>query len=391
MRRTAVAIVPLVAMFLAIAPLRARGQESGRMPSRHHAMYTVLPLAGVTDDSLDAAVAKHATLPMWKYSIVSNRNDKKYSGKMVGRSPLYHGARETDIPVFIIPVKIVMPDGGVFDPTMIDNACASGHTPISLFQNSPILQPASYEIGGTNVGTGQYTDVFQRANFFSNVSITGDSYHTVLSPVTVLPMQTFNVPAGKGLTYPAIETGGCGSIGVVDINTMDKFVRTTLIPALKAQGISPTNLPFFFFYNVVMGAPGDVLDSPNCCVLGYHAATGSPTQTYAVSDFDTTDLFAGISNTVVASHEIAEWMDDPIGNNPTPPWGHTGQVTGCQNNLEVGDPLTGDLFPSVMMNDFTYQLQELAFFSWFYSTPSIGVNGWFSDDGTFETDAGPVC
>lgn len=85
-------------------------------------------------------------------------------------------------------------------------------------------------------------------------------------------------------------------------------------------------------------------------------------------------------------------MDDPFGNNPTPLWGHVGQVGGCQGNLEVGDPLTGHNIPPVIgANGFTYHLQELAFFSWFYGAPSIAVNNWFSDNNTFKTDAGPVC
>ena len=86
-------------------------------------------------------------------------------------------------------------------------------------------------------------------------------------------------------------------------------------------------------------------------------------------------------------------MGDPFGNNPTPAWGGSAQVVGaCQNNLEVGDPLTGtDAPPIVMPNGFTYHLQELAFFSWFFGAPSVGIHGWFSDNGTFLTDAGPVC
>ena len=63
---------------------------------------------------------------------------------------------------------------------------------------------------------------------------------------------------------------------------------------------------------------------------------------------------------------------------------------GCQNNLEVGDPLTGTAPISIAAsNGFTYRLQELAFFSWFYGAPSIGVNGWFGN-GTFLKDAGPL-
>ena len=30
-----------------------------------------------------------------------------------------------------------------------------------------------------------------------------------------------------------------------------------------------------------------------------------------------------------------------------------------------------------MPNGFTYSLQELAFFSWFYGAPTLGLNGWF--------------
>jgi hypothetical protein len=33
----------------------------------------------------------------------------------------------------------------------------------------------------------------------------------------------------------------------------------------------------------------------------------------------------------------------------------------------------------------------MAFFSWFFKTPSIGIHGWFSNNGTFLTDAGPPC
>jgi len=78
--------------------------------------------------------------------------------------------------------------------------------------------------------------------------------------------------------------------------------------------------------------------------------------------------------------------------NGTPAWGHVGQVAGCQNNLEVGDPLTGTEAPRIVMpNGFTYHLQELAFFSWLFGNPSLGIHGWDSNNGTFLTDAGPPC
>src|SRR5207302_831672 len=81
-------------------------------------------------------------------------------------------------------------------------------------------------------------------------------------------------------------------------------------------------------------------------------------------------------DTTAISHEVSEWMDDPLGTNPTPPWGGIGQVPGCMNNLEVADPLTGTGFPNVTMpNGYTYHLQELAFFSWFFGAPSMRAGG----------------
>jgi hypothetical protein len=63
-------------------------------------------------------------------------------------------------------------------------------------------------------------------------------------------------------------------------------------------------------------------------------------------------------------------------------------VSGCQRNLEVGDPLSGKMFPAVKMgNGYNYHLQELAFFSWYYNARtdrSIGAGGKFSDKGTFQ-------
>jgi hypothetical protein len=78
----------------------------------------------------------------------------------------------------------------------------------------------------------------------------------------------------------------------------------------------------------------------------------------------------------------------PSGQQPDPALGHIGQVSGCQTNLEVGDPLSGNLFEVTMPDGVTYHPQELAFFSWFFNeVPSLGLNGWYSMGGTFRTPA----
>jgi hypothetical protein len=143
----------------------------------------------------------------------------------------------------------------------------------------------------------------------------------------------------------------------------------------------------FLFDNVVMY---DTVVA-NCCVLGYHNAytVGGKLQTYSNAMYDNSGDFSGSGDISALSHEIGEWQNDPNTVNPTKPWGNIGQVTGCQNNLEVGDPLSGTVFTDTL-NGKAYHPQELAFSSWFYhQSPSQNVNGWFSNQGTFRSAAAP--
>lgn len=373
----------------ALSPGFAQDSQASAAP---RAYYHVVPLSsGVTRAMVRAAVASSATIPMWDYSVISPLDGNNYQGSMVGRSPFFHGARTSDVPTVIVPIVIKMPDGGMFNPSAADPVCSPAGTALDLAQQSPIFQPAGFTMGGIDVGIAQYVDAFERANFWSNVSPTQDRYHTALSPVTTLGALTVTVPSGDGVTDSASKFSGCGNIGVMNLNWWDPYVRGTIIPSLAASGVTPTALPIFLFYNVVM-TTGTPSLSGNCCILGYHGAEGSPVQTYSTVDYDTTGIFGGTEDISVMSHEIGEWMDDPLGTNPTPAWGKVGQVSGCQPNLEVGDPLSGILFPGIAMpNGYTYHPQELAFFSWFFrQSPSLGVNGRFSDNDTF-LDSQPLC
>lgn len=79
----------------------------------------------------------------------------------------------------------------------------------------------------------------------------------------------------------------------------------------------------------------------------------------------------------------------PICEHSAPLWGNIGQVVGCQNNLEVGDPLSGTLFATLTINGADYHMQELAHFDWFFGTPSTAAGGLYSNNGTFTTPARP--
>jgi hypothetical protein len=108
-------------------------------------------------------------------------------------------------------------------------------------------------------------------------------------------------------------------------------------------------------------------------------------------DFITTAAkkFAPVHDITTSSHELAEWMNDPLVTNATPSWGNIGQVKGCDSKLEDGDPLEGTVI-GLFFFGYHYKPQELAFFSWFFNsktTPSLGAGGFFSSNKTFATPA----
>jgi hypothetical protein len=370
-------------------------------PRRTLRGYSVVrPAPNFSWEDANAIALSPATtgLPIWTRTVNASKNSKNYSIVMVGRDPSTSTVT-TSVPTLIIPV-IVKIGTTMFNPTVADKVCmvAPNNVPLSVFKQSPLFVGHTFTMDGVSEGSTQYVDAFQRANFKTEVVA---SYHTKLGAITIKPAQTFTVPTTAGAVYSTASfgKGGCGPnrnpagvFGVVDVNTVDNWVMTKALPA---AGATASQFPILLLYNVVMsnGAPTIL----NCCILGYHGATAGPPggKTYSPMEFDQTGIFgASVNDTSVAAHEIGEWMDDPYGHNPTPAWGGIGQVSGCQSNLEDGDPLSGRMFPAVKMsNGFSYHLQELAFLSWFYnaqSDPSIGAGGKFSDNGSFKGPA-KVC
>jgi hypothetical protein len=310
----------------------------------------------------------------------------RYSPMMIGDNPEVKAADPfTNINTDLIPLVMKFPNGDTWNPAQTDS-CDSGASALTRTQNSPVFKAQNWTWGGTSIGTGQYTDAFQRAEFWKYANPKGiDPKFGINLVLKTLKTVTIKVPTADGATGSI--TCGNGLLGAVNINWLDPYLQKTVIPSLKSQGVSPGTLPVFLLHNVVEYAG----TSSQCCVLGYHNAytTSSGIQTYALADYDNSGAFTGSSDITALSAEVADWVNDPLTINSTPPWGHTGHVTGCQSNLEVSNPLTGTNFTD-KADSFTYHPQELAFFSWFYhQKPSLGVNGWYSNHGTFKTPAAP--
>ncbi len=340
-----------------------------------HRLTTVTMGLDPASNALATWVSAAATLPLWNYTIVASRDGNTYQGTMVGTSPFDGGSVTTIVQTPILPVKVQL-GPYTYDPTVPDSCLSGGTTVRDLVSNSPIFNSSPYTMNGVDVGNTQYIDAYQRANFWSLVG--GTEYHTLLQPMT-MPVQTY---VTGGFVSSATFCGGTTVEGFIEINLFDSWVRNVALPA---AGIEPTQFLIILLQNVVM-YNGVIV---NCCIGGYHAALPN-FQTYSPSNVDTTGAFGNAPDVAILSHEVGEWMDDPLGNNPTPAWGNVGQVMGCQANLEVGDPLTGTLFPPVMMSGFNYNMQELAFFNWFYGDDvPLGAGGLDSNNGTFPAAASP--
>jgi hypothetical protein len=349
-----------------------------------------------------APISSATEIPMWTYSVTagSDLGGGVYSGQIMGRSPYLRGKTTTTIPLQIVPVKITINNGSgdtqTYDPTVSDG-CVGTHTALDLVQNSPIFTNTSWTMNGVNVGTTQYHDAFYRAMFWSLVQ--GSSYHMVEN-VTVLPTinMTFGSASGSlgpGTNYnAATEFGGCGEIGVVNVNDLETAVNNAL--AALSPTVNIGTFPMILTKNVVSAEVGNSIFSA-CCVLGFHSGffVGPNLQVTSIFVLDTSSTFGG--DVSVIAHELGEGIFDPSGNNLTPVWGNIGQDVGnCpagQNNFEVGDPLSPSFgtptneWVVVGGNGFTYHLQELAFFNWFYGGTNMGAGGKYSDHGTFGGDA----
>jgi hypothetical protein len=346
-----------------------------------HALYDV----GVHSDVTRAEAARAAitATSFTKYTASVTVSGHKYTYVIAGKNPaVKHTNPASTINVLLVPLVMKFSGGDTWDPTKIDS-CDSGASALTRTQNSPLFKSQSWTWGGTSIGTGQVTDAYQRADFWKYAQPTGinPGYGIKLSMTTHSAI-TVNVPNADAATAAI----GCGNrlLGAANINWLDPFLQSTVIPSL---GITPTTVPIFLLHNFVEY----VGTLSQCCVLGYHNAYNVSTgvQTYGLGMYDNSSAFSGSSDISALSHEIGEWQNDPYTNNPTPSWGNIGQVSGCQANLEVGDPLSGTTFTDTV-GGFTYHPQELAFFSWFYhQSPSLGVHGWYSDQGTFTTFAAP--
>ena len=349
--RTAL-LCPIAAMSLAGLVM---AQEEGTKPSTPR--FVTLPPKPSTDGAEPAV-----TLTTWNGSFTYSGHTYNYN--MVGTAPSSNAT--TTIPVYIIPIKIVITSKTgtttTYDPAHV---LTNGRTVVQNTIKSPLFDSTTqYVQGGVNVGTTQYIDAYQRANFWGTVS-TNPNYHVLFGTPTVMAEQTLSPPTNDGKTGQ--EFGF--TAGEVNINWLDAKLQGIL---KKATKITPNALPIFIVYDTYLTDGG-------CCIGGYHSSVGA--QAYA--EFTYADHVGAFSQDVSAlSHELGEYVDDPLVNN-------SGNSVSC-GILEVGDPLENNANYGAYgysVNGFMYNLQDLVTLPYFGAPASTSVNNWF----TFQGETLSVC
>jgi hypothetical protein len=356
-------------------------------PEKLTLKYEARPWTGGTPEDAVAAARSGATIPLSTYSIAPTKvkEKKPLTGTIVGTSPFATPLSGVTINAVVVPLIIGI-GSSTFDPTAPNNCgVEAGNSALNSFNESPLVQPVpNLMFDGMNVGQTngvQYIDGFMRAEFW-NVTGGSAAYANPISYTTAAPT-TITADSTNGITTGS----GCTLLGVVSESFLSSQLATQLQNLTQSGAISTTKVVFFLMSNVVLSqaTPPTPPGTSTCCIAGYHSAIGATPQFYAVMDYGTTG--SGVKNTAVAAHEIGEFMNDPLGSNAVPAWGGIGQVAAgkCQGNLEVGDPLTGTTLV-INMNSYDYYMQELAFFSWYFNSPttaSLGAGAKFSSNGTF--------
>ena len=309
----------------------------------------------------DVALAT-SNLKHWSSSFISEGKTWKYS--MVGTNPT-KGSATTTIPVTIVPLLLKFSNGKSFDGT----PQVSSTTSSPLFQNAQFIS-----------GTTQYGDAIQRAEFWNSVSTKSPNYHVLVGSPTIAKTVTLSIPSVDGATV--VDPSSGKTIGIININWFDPHIQTLL----TTLNFTPNMLPIFLSHDIYLSQGAPTLSK--CCIGGYHNAVSNQAglQTYVWTTEADAGVQGGFGEDVSAlSHEMLEWFNDPFTNNVVPNWiSPIAPQYGCNNFLEVGDPLVGVVF--TVQGFSSDHLQDMALFSWFArKSASISIHGLYTYLGTFKS------
>jgi hypothetical protein len=304
------------------------------------------------------------SVPHWSGSFTTA--GKKYGYAMVGKSPTTGGT--TSIPTAILPITFVF---DAYKDANGNKLSISASGVLGKATKSPNWIAYSYSTGHT-----QFADAVQRAEFYKTM---GTGWHTLIGTPRMLKTAVVHVGSTNGKVFKT-------SSGVVYAEVSADMFETAMNKILPAAGLRSSELPIAIARNILLYSNGRL---DHCCVLGFHTAYQSGgtssnriLQTFAWASWLDKGIFKNtdIADVMALSHEVSEWMDDPFVNNATPTWEYPDN-SGCQNNLETGDPVEvlANLSNAVYVSGFNYHPQTEALLQWFSrESPSSAIHGAYS-------------
>lgn len=348
----------------------------------------------------DAPVARDVvTVPTWQS--LFQYAGQTWGSVMVGTDPAA-GSATTTIPVTIVPLQIRFArDGQVQEQAGMASELAAS----ALFQPTPFI-----------TGTTQYLDAYRRGDFWAQVSTVSPDYHVLLGAPTIANVQSLTVPASKGLTY--VFAPANRRFGIAD----GAWFYEQLKQMVGSLHIDPRSLVVFLAYNVDFtgqGTPDSCFTTGCVSYAGVHGTfiqagpLRSPQPPQSANSFiyasveDLGDLVPAVLNThlLAVSHELLEWLNDPVAINAypnapftstvfgsqVPSWTSPYYTGGCRQIYEVADPLeAGAPAVGVPNNGRIDLLAGAVFQSWFArQIPSQSILGLYDTVGVFSGPSTP--
>jgi hypothetical protein len=285
---------------------------------------------------------------------------------------------------------------GTSDPTQPLHGNPSntpGLSAVGAVLESPIFQGYNFKLGSTSLGNLQWGQAVEEASFWKYPGVNFKDWLVIMAAVFFPPV-TVDVP------YGSWSPGSTPHSYLVDAKVLDGFVD-------KQMATIPTGqVPIFLTYNISEYPHGN---PAGCCVWGWHNTYQHTPGIYDAFIY-ATYLDAGVPNSdlMALSHEVAEFMHDPFGNNSVQgfpqswtfslPWSPPYNFTKCQTSLEVGDPVEdrfgelSELQLPLTNSTMTYNFQNVVTASWLMqASPSFSVNGWYTLKGAVDGEfAGPA-
>ena len=332
--------------------------------------------------------AEARTIQHWAGETTNPVDGATYSYSMVGANPATVSAATIDVD--IVPINVTVAGTAFNGSDVVPTVLAS-----PLFQNGDYssTSAASTATGGRGAGgelsAGNVDVQLLDATMRSQFNKIGTGYHLYLSATVRSPV-TIEVPAEFGVLMT--------SRGGTTFADIDQTWFQPQVEGLTASlhYLQPHRLALFLTNDVMLYGNHNPMA---CCVFGAHgttdttaegngsegrqglqtfvwaswikAGTFSPTKSWAKQDI------SGLS------HEIAEWAADPFANNIVQPWySPVAMQYGCNNMLEIGDPLVGFGFTKGsnsfdQTNPYTdgaFHPQDEVFLPWFMRTSPNDVS-----------------